>query len=1134
MTAVLDSVATDVGSVATEATVVQTTETSEFTLNVPTALLSDQTSLDELKADVESAGCPDPAIATCTATVSTSRRMLAWRWLADATSPGHGAARQLQSAAVGLTIERTVTGLVTTTSLAMAVPDSLASYAVASSQSVSVTASTTVALTATVTVVQQPAGAVSDAFPASTADLSAAVGSAIAASLSLDAAAVLTAIATVLPPFPPPPNLPPPPLPPTLPPSPSPPTAEVQAAAEQAAETEAAAAATANAANELASVLSTVTELNPAAAQQVVSALSGLFDAQASSQGSPSSGQAAASIAAAVDQMATAAAASMQLGPNGTAPAPVVLNSANINMTITLRPAASAAEEPVTCESPSGEPISVNMPADVFVGVGIDLSQPVAAVLSTSAVNLHAAPTATGSSSSGRRLDESSSSVASNTSTSATVSFSLRSGNTPLKINGAQSPINISLPYIAQPGNATTVECRFWNTTDGIWSTNGCTTTITSDGAVGCSCTHLTEFIAFEFPTSADDLLATALSSTSMNSLSLEAVQCALDPARSWRTIPAVWGCIFVLLFLFVALLTNAIYHDRIEIRTTLAMNIEKRREEAQRKEARRLKRQSTFVARRSKRSGASCSLRTHRNNSKVAPAVVEAESERSGACDTPPPSPPESPKQGSSPTYDIVQCCMTTSVVTTTATTELTLAQPAPVSRSSSSWVDSVSDVVNVVESATGLDMDGDGDVGVSQSSSAAANAAGLLMRPPNSEAGSTRALNAWSKAKVATKVEAKAAVFASKWHKDVDRVWKRLGLECIRNHTLCAGITTRGSPGYTRAQTVMILINGFAFELIMLCLFYPAPQPPPEEGEEAGAAMTINIVGILIGSTFCALIVIPTMLVFAWVYEPMIFLRMGRWMLRVIFCWPAWLYQCCTGRSAKLSDAEVVDSTVEHAVHSRSRTDVGEAATPRNVSPPPSLPERAAIEAPAAPPAEERTFSYESLDQMMLKASLTYSWDASDWPQVRLILFGWIANHFLFALMLCSFLLYGCELFEPREEPFEQESRLRRLARSGGGGGGGGGTTGNANVGAGGRVEGGAGAGASVAGNTDELILSWAMSAAQRFILHEPTLILAGKGLPILFASAFCANCCGETIVNSLSLMFKIVLASIKEIKG
>ena len=36
--------------------------------------------------------------------------------------------------------------------------------------------------------------------------------------------------------------------------------------------------------------------------------------------------------------------------------------------------------------------------------------------------------------------------------------------------------------------------------------------------------------------------------------------------------------------------------------------------------------------------------------------------------------------------------------------------------------------------------------------------------------------------------------------------------------------------------------------------------------------------------------------------------------------------------------------------------------------------------------------------------------------------------------------------------------------------------------------------------AGNTDELLIAWAFSAFQRFVLHEPSLILAAKGLPIL----------------------------------
>jgi len=32
----------------------------------------------------------------------------------------------------------------------------------------------------------------------------------------------------------------------------------------------------------------------------------------------------------------------------------------------------------------------------------------------------------------------------------------------------------------------------------------------------------------------------------------------------------------------------------------------------------------------------------------------------------------------------------------------------------------------------------------------------------------------------------------------------------------------------------------------------------------------------------------------------------------------------------------------------------------------------------------------------------------------------------------------------------------------------------------------------------------IAWALSAFQRFVLHEPTLIFAAKGLPVLFASA------------------------------
>jgi len=143
--------------------------------------------------------------------------------------------------------------------------------------------------------------------------------------------------------------------------------------------------------------------------------------------------------------------------------------------------------------------------------------------------------------------------------------------------------------------------------------------------------------------------------------------------------------------------------------------------------------------------------------------------------------------------------------------------------------------------------------------------------------------------------------------------------------------------------------------------------------------------------------------------------------------------------------------------------------------------------------PPPKPRTFSYESLNEVLLKASLTQSWARQDWAAVQKIIFGWTANLALFAIMGLTFNLYGCELFEPRDDPA-----------------------------------------APPAGNTDELIIAWILSAFQRFVLHEPTLILAAKGLPILFASSFCANCCGESIVNLLSIFFTGVMACLAEIKG
>ena len=101
---------------------------------------------------------------------------------------------------------------------------------------------------------------------------------------------------------------------------------------------------------------------------------------------------------------------------------------------------------------------------------------------------------------------------------------------------------------------------------------------------------------------------------------------------------------------------------------------------------------------------------------------------------------------------------------------------------------------------------------------------------------------------------------------------------------------------------------------------------------------------------------------------------------------------------------------------------------------------------------------------------------------------MFGWSLNiTFFFGLCLC-FSLYACQIYQQTST-------------------------------------------ADIAGH--ELILSWAFSIFQRFVVNEPALILAGKGLPMLFSTAFCANVCGESMANMLGLIVSGVVGCIKQIR-
>ena len=1108
------------------------------------------------------------------------------------------------------------------------------------------------------------------------------------------------------------------------------------------------ASATATAATELAAVLATVQQLDTVAAQAVTSGLSSLFGLMAASDGSPSSASAGEQISAAVEQMAraaTAAALATATVPSSGIAVPVVLSSDNLNMTINVRSPSALAAEPISCDSGTGVAAAVAVPADLIGGIpGLDPSVPVAAVLHTSRVNLHGGLGDGGNATS---------------SAGPTVSFKISQGGAELSVKDAPSPINISLAYqspaagagqapcvgVPDPFSAaaracgTTVQCKFWNETSRIWSTDGCATIMGADGSVGCSCTHLTEFIAIEFPTSAEELLALLLEAVAFNSLDMGDIECAFY--RSWHTVRNVWYLIFFLVAMLMVLVGHAVRNDRRQLHDTLALLSGKKSEEQRRRQAklntsmekRTLRRRQTAapgtnVATTMPKATGLKSLRSMGalSSQMSAPKVVPASTA------SPPPSPPEHVAE-----EETVSTTTTTIVTTITKEFRETTTSTTNTSRSGTVHAPQfvTSRMPRITELLTSSPAQSDGSteiislsdpVGVATPSNASASAMAALASAPTRAAGPVvvgagaigdpspasaadpaaapsaatasvlaafgggakpTGLQRWKQAKHKTN----ATLLTKRWHKDVDRVWKRLFLACMFNHSLCAGITTRGVPGFTRAQTVMILVNGFAFELVMLLLLLPAPPPLPTDNvtgvpiEPEGPAVVINPIAMIFGAGVAASICIPMGLILTWLFDPIIIVNVSKNMAWFYLCWPYWLVwkrleKCyrwlrvkCKRRSAKVAEHSDEDpaltavasppvsakvkktfarfdvnhngyleiqelrKALEHHGLNLSTAEAGRilsvyddkpdgkldlsefAQTVRDLSAADEAPKvkqtfarfdandsgyleiqelrkalehhglnlstaeagrimsvyddkpngkldlsefaqvihdlSAADEAPAAPePVMEKTkthmrvgrhgvnvrkaapkdkadkgeadkaeadkaeaprlaansaarsFSYESLNDGLLKASLSYTWKNKDWPGVRHILLGWGLSIGMFGIFLLMTLFFGCSLFEPQDPA--KNPYLPPLEE--------------------GEVS------THVPGDTVELIRTWLFSCGLRFFLNEPMIILASKGLPMLFASAFCANLCGEVIVESLNLLVTIMIEVIKSIKS
>jgi len=296
------------------------------------------------------------------------------------------------------------------------------------------------------------------------------------------------------------------------------------------------------------------------------------------------------------------------------------------------------------------------------------------------------------------------------------------------------------------------------------------------------------------------------------------------------------------------------------------------------------------------------------------------------------------------------------------------------------------------------------------------------------------------------------------------------------------------------------MVLLNSVALETIILCMWFaPAVSDGP---------MVINPVTVVIAGTLSACIAVPGILVFAWLFKPMTFVRFGRWVLLNLFCWPCYVQKACAARYQRRKTAPIPDIAAkggddddgasESKKQKKASRPVGRT---RNMAMFEQLSSRG-LEHYVTPVGEvdpttggkaARAYSYASLNETLLAQSIGYTVAKRKWRAVAKILFGWVSNYLCFLLQMIVISAYGCELFEGTN--YRDPNASPPVA------------------------------------NPNEFWVTWCFSVIQRFVVNEPMLIVISRGLPMLFATAFCANCCGETIQGCLAVSLTSLVSCIKQ---
>ena len=323
---------------------------------------------------------------------------------------------------------------------------------------------------------------------------------------------------------------------------------------------------------------------------------------------------------------------------------------------------------------------------------------------------------------------------------------------------------------------------------------------------------------------------------------------------------------------------------------------------------------------------------------------------------------------------------------------------------------------------------------------------------------------------------------VIVRRWHSDVDSFGKRMLLAFKGGHTLVAGVFCRGSLGLTRAETVMILINSLCLELVVLCMFY--------SGSGSGGPLVINPITIIGGGLLAAAICVPGMVLFSWLFTPHRIVELARGLAHACLWAAKFTLQCCAA-ARRLTKP----STAQRRFSSCQVTPVSVPVDAYTVGAEQTAVVAAVVGVPVAggphrgdhePGRLTRSgsyshFSYASLNEHMLRHSLRRTFKMRDGRAVARILFGWGGNWLIFFTLLAAFMLYACEF-----GTFDSSGKV--------------------------------------------LLLSWAWSIGQRFIVNEPLLIGLAKGLPMLFSSSICSSLCSESCVNVLSIIGSVVMSICK----